>query len=129
MALDRHASEPILWEGSEGEFGEFCEELAKEEVRVLRGGQFIHLMGKADKADGYHLVKRYFQGIEPDFEWTGVALGDSANDVGMLEAADVAVVIPRAEGITIHPVSPRLIEAGRVGPAGWNEVVLGLLRE
>ena len=55
-------------------------------------------MGAPDKADGIASALDYYQEREPDTDWLVIALGDSANDTAMLEAADIAVVIPHADG-------------------------------
>ncbi|MEC8209166.1 MAG: mannosyl-3-phosphoglycerate phosphatase, partial [Verrucomicrobiota bacterium] len=57
------------------------------------------------------------------------ALGDSANDTAMLEAADIAVVIPHADGAHISPKAPRVIHASFPASKGWNAAILLLLDE
>ena len=126
-AKTRQASEPILWEDSEERFWDFKEDLATDGIRILRGGRFFHLMGQADKADGLMRVKNIYAESFPDSNWICVALGDSANDLQMLEAADIAVVIPRVSGQGLRPDAKRVIHAAKSGPAGWNAVVLELL--
>lgn len=124
----RQASEPILWADSEERFFEFKVDLAAHDIRVLSGGRFFSLMGDADKADGLRLVKKLYTTTFPDINWTYVALGDSANDLQMLEAADIAVVIPRAVGQRLRPDAKKVIHAPEIGPAGWNSVILELLQ-
>lgn len=126
-AKSRQASEPILWEDSEERFFDFKEELAADGIRILRGGRFFSLMGDADKAGGLAYVKKRYGVAFPDINWTCVALGDSANDLEMLEAADIAVVIPRASGQRLRPDAKKVIHAPKPGPAGWNAVILELL--
>ena len=65
---------------------------------MLRGGRFWLLMGATDKADGVAFALEYYQKREPDTDWLIIALGDSANDTAMLKSADIAVVIPHADG-------------------------------
>lgn len=125
----RLATEPILWEDTEAKRLRFAQSMAAAGVRMLRGGRFWHLMGSADKAGGVAAVRRYYEGREPDVKWQVLALGDSANDTAMLEAADIAVVVPHAGGPRIHPQAARALVAPEPAAAGWNAAVLSLLRE
>lgn len=126
---DRLATEPILWEDSEAHRLRFAEALAEAGVRMLQGGRFWHLMGGADKADGVAAVRSYYESREPDVAWQVLALGDSANDTAMLEAADIAVVVPHAQGPRIEPRAPRVVVAPEPAGAGWNAAVLSILKE
>ncbi len=128
-ALERHATEPILWEDSATRLELFTLALKQEGIRILRGGRFLHLMGMADKADGMRAVLELYKEQQPKVEWQVVALGDSANDCAMLEAADIAVVIPHADGPHIQPKAPRVLNATLPASTGWNEALLTILNE
>jgi mannosyl-3-phosphoglycerate phosphatase len=125
----RYATEPILWDDTEARLNEFQKAVAQSEIRILRGGRFLHLMGPADKADGAASALKFYQEAEPDVSWTVVALGDSANDCAMLEAADIAVVIPHAEGTRIDPQAQRVVRAPYPSTKGWNASILTILDE
>ena len=128
-SLARLATEPFLWEESESQRLEFADQLSIQGIRMLRGGRFWHLMGASDKADGSASVLEYYQELEPDTEWQVIALGDSANDTAMLEAADIAVVIPHSDGTHISPKAPRVVHAPFPATKGWNATILSLLDE
>jgi mannosyl-3-phosphoglycerate phosphatase len=128
-SLARLATEPFLWEESESLRLEFADQLSIQGIRMLRGGRFWHLMGASDKADGSASVLEYYQQLEPDTEWQVIALGDSANDTAMLEAADIAVVIPHSDGTHISPKAPRVVHAPFPATKGWNAAILSLLDE
>ncbi|MDQ8195078.1 HAD-IIB family hydrolase [Coraliomargarita sp. SDUM461004] len=125
----RLATEPIVWNDTELHRIAFAEALAVDGIRMLRGGRFWHLMGTADKADGLTAVFDFFKTQEPTVNWIVVALGDSANDTAMLEAADIAVVIPHADGPHITPQAPRVLQAPFPTSKGWNAAVLSILNE
>jgi mannosyl-3-phosphoglycerate phosphatase len=128
-AQSRHATEPILWEDTLARRKAFEGSLAKDGIRLLQGGRFLHLMGPADKASGTVAVKALYQKAMPDVEWLVVALGDSQNDQAMLELADIAVVIPHADGPHISPQAPRVLNASMPATAGWNEAVLTIIKD
>jgi mannosyl-3-phosphoglycerate phosphatase len=128
-SLARLATEPFSWEDSESLRLEFADQLSIRGIRILRGGRFWHLMGASDKADGSASVLKYYQELEPDTEWQVIALGDSANDTAMLEAADIAVVIPHSDGAHISPKAPRVVHAPFPTTKGWNAAILSLLDE
>jgi mannosyl-3-phosphoglycerate phosphatase len=59
-----------------------------------------------------------------------VALGDSPNDLSMLERADRPVIVPRSDGeadLTLRRGLPHAETAPEPGPAGWNMAVLTVL--
>jgi len=61
---------------------------------------------------------------------TSIALGDSPNDLKMLENADYGVVIPNPDAPNRHFGSrARFIHAGDSGPRGWNNTLTKLLGE
>jgi mannosyl-3-phosphoglycerate phosphatase len=128
-AQARYATEPILWNDSPERLEAFQAALAEQGIRILRGGRFLHLMGEADKADGSAAALKFYQEAAPDVHWVLVALGDSANDCAMLEAADIAVVIPYEDGPRIQPKAPRVLHAPLPASAGWNAALLTLLDE
>jgi len=87
------------------------------------------LMGEVDKADGLVCARALYEKQQPKVDWKTIAVGDSANDLAMLEAADIALVIPHADGPHILPKAPRVVHASRPATKGWNDTILTLLTE
>ena len=127
LAKQRNVSEPILWQDSDQHWEQFRSHMLTHGIRTLRGGRFIHLMGPADKADGLRVTRLLYESQSPETDWTTVAIGDSANDQSMLEAADIAIVIPHDNGPQIQVNAPRVINAKYPASKGWNDAVLNLL--
>ena len=128
-ANERLASEPILWRDSEGKLEKFSEAMREKGLQCVRGGRFVHLMPDTNKAEAMlSLVKAYGK------HWSGnnitsVALGDGPNDIRMLEAADIAVVIPgKHEHDMTLKENNRVLYPSAHGPDGWNEAMLSLLQ-
>jgi hypothetical protein len=47
----------------------------------------------------------------------------------MLTAADIAIVLPHADGVRIEPQAPRVIVAPEPSSKGWNRALLEVLNE
>lgn len=120
-AKQRFVTEPILWEDTKPRFEQFSAQLKEHQIKVIRGGKFIHLMGEVDKAQGAQLAIELYKNAEPETTWTVVAIGDSENDLGMLEIADIPVVIPHDSEIRIHPAHSGTIYASKNASEGWSE--------
>jgi mannosyl-3-phosphoglycerate phosphatase len=86
-------------------------------------------MGTVDKADGLRSALNHYRVKEPATEWIVVALGDSANDVEMLEAAHIAVVVPHADGPHIFPKAPKILHAPFPASRGWNDAIFSILND
>lgn len=127
QAMERLATEPLVWNDTEDALTAFRGELAQYDLQMLRGGRFFHVMGRFDKADGLRwLMRRYRQ--HSTSELRSVALGDSPNDWQMLAAADIPVVIRSDGPDTEQPAAGQsIIYSSHRGPTGWNDCVLSIL--
>ncbi len=125
-ASRRDYCEPIIWDDTPDKTEQFADALEQHQLKVLRGGRFWHVMDQAaDKAVAMAWLcahERRGSGL------TTVALGDSHNDVGMLQQADIAVLVrsrhhayPAAQG------RRRTIKTLHTGPGGWAEAIHQIL--
>lgn len=120
LAKEREVTEPIIWQDSDEALAEFVQALEQEDLIVQKGGRFFHVMGKHDKADAMQFLvnKEYFScGSMCKI----VALGDSGNDLSMLNYADVPVVLPAASGEALQVKGA--IYADKAAPIGWVKAV------
>lgn len=127
-ARQRQASEPIIWLDSYVAFNQFKTYLEDNNLIITAGGRFSHVMSDYNKGDAVTYLKSQYQQAEPDTQWISIGLGDSANDLQMLEAVDYPVLIPNPG--SKHPIQadiPHLLRPDYAGPAGWNQAVLRLL--
>ncbi len=130
LANRRQASEPILWQDSDEALARFSAAVAKLGLRCVRGGRFVHLMGQTDKADAMKRLLAAYQTQWPTRSIKSIALGDSPNDLGMLRAADVAVVIPARHDRPMElPDHPCVLRPTLSGPAGWDVAMTTILNE
>ncbi len=122
-ANDRAFSEPVQWLGSSVRRREFLVTLRELGANPVAGGRFISVSGDCDKGQALCWLRDRFEaqfGARP----VTLAIGDSDNDLTMLEAADTALLI-RAPGRPL-PLLMRqqgiLISRGE-GPIGWADGV------
>jgi len=123
-AAERLASEPLLWQQDETALATFRSALEKHGLTLTRGGRFYHVMSPLDKGRTLAWMVRRYQTMEPETQWITVALGDSYNDIQMLEAVDYPVLIrnPHASAPDVAHLN-NLISPKSPGPAGWNEAI------
>jgi len=90
-------------------------------MRLVRGDRFLHLQGDHDKTTVMNLLLARL----PERDGAVVSLGDSPNDLELLAAADVAVIVPSDTGP--HPELVRRLPGARVAPGrhgrGWAMAV------
>lgn len=127
-ARQRIGSEPGIWQGSEAVRQDFMRDLASEGLRAVRGGRFLHVMPRVDKAGAMAAVLDRYRAAWGDLPLRVVAAGDSPNDADMLLAADDAIVIRRPDG-TWMPLKRRdgVMRAPHAGPEGWQICIDRLL--
>ena len=122
-AQRRDFDEPFVFEGAPDE--RFLHAIEAAGLNWTEGRLF-HLMGRHDKGSAVRLLQALY---EKQFGTVAsIGLGDSLNDLQMLQAVEHPVLVKHDDGshdarITI----PKLIKTRLPGPSGWNEAVLRLL--
>jgi mannosyl-3-phosphoglycerate phosphatase len=128
LAKEREFTEPFIMERPD-DIGLLSDLAAGEGLKVTRGGRFHHLISmEQDKGKAVRIVHDIFR-QSFGTELTAIGIGDSENDLAMLERVDIPVLMPRPGKGYLNIRLPGLIRAREAGARGWNEVVQRLLDE
>ncbi|WP_148863965.1 HAD-IIB family hydrolase [Marinobacter fonticola] len=127
LASQREFSEPLVWQDSDDALKQCASDLARHNLRLLRGGRFHHVIGTCDKGQAMSWLLAVYQNA---FEgaMTSVALGDGENDVDMLSASDIPVLVRSpVNAPPVIPGRPDVCITSSCGPEGWAEAVSSIL--
>lgn len=118
-AKSRLFSEPFVLE-NENDFTALKKLANSDDLDIVKGGRFYHLITlNQDKSVAVKkLIKLYETNNQKKYH--SIALGDSANDLGMLQAVDTAVLIPQIDNSYIKCDIKNIKKAPFPGPDGWN---------
>lgn len=121
-AKKRTYTEPFILE-DESRLDELRSMANEDGLDIVQGGRFYHLITKGqDKANAIRfLIDDYRK--QSDVNFITVALGDSANDLTMLQSVDIPVLIPHPDGSFIPCDIQNVTQAPFPGPKGWNAVL------
>lgn len=125
MAKERDFDEPFIFKGDALELKRLLESINAKGFNYTQG-RFFHILGNSDKGKAVSILidlyRRKFKDI------ITVAIGDSPNDIPMLETVDYPVIVKKPDGCYDRQIDvPGLILAKGIGPEGWNRVVTGLV--
>jgi mannosyl-3-phosphoglycerate phosphatase len=123
----REFDEPFLFTGDEQQRNALFRAIRRRGLTTTQG-VYHHLLGANDKGAAVRLLSRMLQKqLGP---LTSIALGDSPNDLPMLQSVTIPVIVQRPNG-QHHPALalPDSYRAPGIGPAGWNSAVLDLLAQ
>jgi len=122
-AMQRDASEPLMWFGCEQDFAHFGKLLAEQGLALTRGGRFWHVMGRdAGKGQAVKWLREQYQ-QQRQKPMVSLGLGDGPNDISMLEAVDYAVVIQgkHDQKMPIDKADNNIFRTTLTGPEGWQQ--------
>lgn len=123
LAKRRDFDEPFVFDGPHDE--SFLRAIEDSGLHWTQG-RFFHILGDHDKGRAVNLLKSLYRR-----EYGAVAsigLGDSLNDLPMLQAVGRPVLVRKADGGFDARVDlPGLLKTQQPGPLGWNDAVLQLL--
>ena len=127
-AAQREYGEPLRWKGDEERKAAFIRLMEQHGATILQGGRFMHVSGDCDKGRALRWLNAQFTKAW-DAPPISIAIGDSHNDMAMLEAADYAIIIrsPSHEPPVLSR-SDRVYLTKAEGPAGWAEGVREILK-
>lgn len=125
QACDREFSEPFLRPKTDLDKLESI--TAARQLQILIGNRFCHLLGRdASKGEAVNRVKQAYCQAHPGAAVVTVGLGDSPNDISLLEAVDYPIVIPGVCGP--HPaLANRYPVAPDTGCCGWAAAVTAVM--
>jgi mannosyl-3-phosphoglycerate phosphatase len=127
MAKQRFGSEPLLWEDTEKNLQLFTQAIHAQGLKLIKGGRFHHVIGLFDKGQAIDASRAFFEKKYPNKQIVTIGLGDSPNDLAMLETVDISIVIKSGRSTKMKLNNTRAIFSTKEGPAGWNEEILKLL--
>jgi mannosyl-3-phosphoglycerate phosphatase len=127
-AKQRQYTEPFILERDDDIY--MLQEAAiKRGIKITIGGRFYHMIGMyQDKGEAVKIVRKIFDQKIGEKHLT-IGLGDSINDIPMLNNVDIPVLIPNPEKGSPDISLPGLIRATDAGAKGWNDVIFRLLDE
>ena len=120
LARQRLTSLPLLWEDGSEQLAGLQQALAGQGLGAVSGGQFVHVGPPCDKATALTRVRQWLGGQAAVGGM--LACGDSDNDRGLLEAADIALVFSSGKRPPLHlSRASTVVRAG--GPGPWLAAV------
>ena len=127
LAKMRDFDEPFIFEESSTLADVFLRAIEDRGYRWTRG-RFHHIIDENDKGRAVTFLKDLYEKKCGPIRTIGI--GDSLNDLPLLRAVDLPVLVRKADGTYEEEISlSNLIRADGIGPQGWNSAVMGLLSE
>ncbi len=123
LAKKREFDEPFIF--LEEPDRSFFAEIRNRGLSWTRGNMY-HILGNSDKGTAITVLKEFYQNEYGRIVTIG--LGDSLNDLPMLQQVDLPVLIKKPDGSHEPMVLQRsLMKTEGIGPDGWNEAISKLL--
>lgn len=128
-AYRREFTEPLIWKDSTQNLIIFKQLLQQNNLTAAQGGRFLTISSAKNKGDALLWVKKRYESIAK-VKITTIGLGDSENDINMLDCADNAIIVrhPKKLPPNINGHAS-LIITDAIGPKGWNEAIINILDE
>ncbi len=112
---------PILWEDTEKNLLNFKIDISLHDknLKILKGGRFLHILDNYDKGIA---LKKFIKIINPlnKTSLTTISLGDSENDISMLNITDYSCVI-KSKKKKIFLKNNKIYYSKNKAPNGWKE--------
>ncbi len=125
-AVQREFSIPLFYDNKAEKI--LLKEIDKYEMQILYGGRFMHLLGKTDKGKAMEIIVKNFKEKINDVEIKTIAIGDTLNDVSMLQKADHKILVKKHDGKYDSRIQiENLVFSPYIGPKGWNYSILKIL--
>jgi mannosyl-3-phosphoglycerate phosphatase family protein len=126
-ANERDFSEPIQWLDTQSRLSKFNQLLEPHQLQLQAGGRFYHISGQYNKGAAMQWLVDHWN-FRRDRAKTIIALGDSMNDVSMLNRSDYAIVIKNKGRHIDAQGKIKTIYSSLPGTSGWVETLAPLIK-
>jgi mannosyl-3-phosphoglycerate phosphatase len=128
LAKRREFGEPFVFLGAGTRLDELEAAIREKGLRCIAGGRLFHLAGDNDKGKAVEILmdlyRKKFGAI------VTLALGESPNDLPMLEHVDYPILVRNHRGEHDSRIQlSNLIKADGIGPEGWGKAVINFIQE
>ena len=129
FALNRDYSMPLVFDGSREIVDEFTRHLKKIGMKLHEGGRIYNICDDCSKGKAMTTLIEMLKN-ELKCKTHTIVVGDSPNDISMLNVCDQPCVIPLPNRKNLSFLKDqKLIRATQTAPKGWEEVVRASLKK
>lgn len=126
MSKERDFDEPLIFNGNKTEVQKLIAAIQSRGFHVTQG-RFFHILGDSDKGRAVSILIALYK--KQLGEILTIALGDSPNDIPMLEKVDYPVVVQKPNGSYDQKIdTSKIIKATGIGPDGWNQAIYKIIQ-
>ena len=127
MAKERDFDEPFIFLGNNEGTQKMLNSIKAKGFNCTQG-RFFHILGDSDKGKAVSILIDLYKRERGDV--LTIAIGDSPNDIPMLEKVDHPVIVQKPDGSYDTQIDidiPHLTKAEGIGPEGWNKAAFSLI--
>ena len=122
--LKREYSVPILWKGDKSLFKKFKKDLFMYNLNIVFGGKMLNISGAHNKVDALNYFSKRYESKFDNLKANSISIGDSENDVEMLNSSYYAGIVKNKYGSKIILKNKKnVFYSKQTAPEGWIEVV------
>lgn len=121
----REYQETLVTNYKDQEVSQIKQSLTRHYLTFNYSGQFFNVMGQTDKGKAASMLINLYRQELGDI-WT-VGIGNSKNDLSMLSAVDLPVLLQKPDGTWEDISIPNLQKVDGMGPIYWNRFIFELL--
>ena len=119
--INRKFSELIVWKSNNARLSLFKARIEEYGLSLTRGARFLHLKGKTNKGVALSNLLKYMKKETDMTNLRLIGLGDSENDLEMLERCDHSFLIKIPNRKFIKTGSSKFLKSNKPAPVGWAE--------
>ena len=126
-AKAREYDETLNLEGTPDEINRVLNAIRKTGLNYTSGGRYYDVTGPNDKGKATRILIDLFRSKLGQIET--IAIGDSPNDLPMLSAVDIPVLVQKPGRIWEEIDIPHLHRVEGIGPEGWARAVEEIIEQ
>jgi len=126
-AKAREYDETLNLEGTPDEINIVLNAIKEKGLNYTSGGRYYDVTGPNDKGKATRILIALFNRKSGPIKT--IAIGDSPNDLPMLSAVDIPVLVQKVGGIWEGIDIPNLYRVEGIGPEGWARAVEEIIKQ